>query len=72
MKNSAALQQVASKNKRVNIKQLEDALEAMNELLRLGVHQGPNYRLGAPYADGLRKAEPNLDDAQRKLRFHLS
>jgi len=72
MKNSAVLQEVASKNKRVNLKQLQDALDAMNELLRLGVHQGPNYRLGAPYSDGLRKAEPNVDDAQRKLRFHLS
>jgi hypothetical protein len=71
MKKTASLQQVASKNKRVNMDQLQDALEAMNELLRLGVHQGPNYRVGVPYEIGLRKAEPNMDDTQRKLRFQL-
>lgn len=60
------------KNRKINVKQLQESIEIMNELLRLGMYKGPNYKLGSPYADGLHKAEPNIGNSERKLRFERS
>jgi hypothetical protein len=69
MKQSTSFHHLARKNKRINAKQLRDAIDVLEELRRLGMHQGPNYRLGIPYADSLREADTSLGEFGRKLRF---
>ncbi len=66
------LTQLAKKNRAVNFKQLQDSIDLLNELLKLGMHKGPEYGLSAPYADGLRKTEPNVRNSERTLRFDQS
>jgi hypothetical protein len=72
MKHSTSFNHLVRKNKGVNARQLQDSIDVMEELRRLGMHQGPNYRLGTPYADSLREADTNAGEIGRKLRFERS
>jgi hypothetical protein len=72
MKHSTSFNHLVRKNKRIDAKQLQDSIDVMEELRRLGMHQGPNYRLGTPYADSLREADTSTGEFGRKLRFEQS
>jgi hypothetical protein len=72
VKNLTSVARHVAKNKGVNVKQLQDSIDLLNKLLRLGMYKGSDYGLGAPYADGLIKAEPNGRDSERKLRYERS